>query len=269
MPHQYSFDRKLERANEHLLTLDNQIESWTLKKPYILTTDFDPERGKSGLYAIKVKLTVAPPIQIPVLIGECLFNLRCALDHLVFTLTEIRNRGPLSDEVARRTEFPIFHWGTEFCNKGMRKIRGIHPDAQTLIKSLQPYHAGNEFRCDWLWLLNEMQNIDKHRTLLLTYMAHRGAMTIPVPPNNFPRATPLGMPPDFRYIRNLAPFEREAIVAEYGFNAGEPHMKMNFEPLLQIAFSQPPAKGREIVSFLRGIRDYIAIDVLPTLRTFL
>jgi hypothetical protein len=112
-----------------------------------------------------------------------------------------------------------------------------------------------------------MQNIDKHRALLVTYTAHQGSMIWPAQPADFISGrTELA---HFKYIRNLSPFEAEAEIAEYGYAIGQPHVKMNLRPNLQIAFSRSPIEGAEVISFLSNIRDYLLSDVIPRLRTFL
>ena len=59
-------------------------------------------------------------------------------------------------------------------------IRGDRVKAQTLLDAAQPYQRPNgRFDLHPLWILNELGNIDKHRTPLLTLLAVR-ATTVSV-----------------------------------------------------------------------------------------
>ena len=49
------------------------------------------------------------------------------------------------------------------------KIGFIHPDAANLIKAIQPHLKGTKYKEDPLWILNELERIDKHRTLHIGY----------------------------------------------------------------------------------------------------
>lgn len=68
-------------------------------------------------------------------------------------------------------EFPIF--GNRAMNERecRNKIGCIHPEAQTIIKGLQPHNRGSEFASDPFWKLHKLNNMDKHRAPHVTQMA--------------------------------------------------------------------------------------------------
>ncbi|HEY7502605.1 MAG TPA: hypothetical protein VH700_00795, partial [Gemmatimonadales bacterium] len=91
-----------------------------------------------------------------------------ALDHLVYDLS-----GGIED-----CEFPIYDdmrhfFATARTNRwpkgsGLHKIRGITNDrAWSCIEAMQPYNHGERAHSRGLWVLHELANIDKHRTLHL------------------------------------------------------------------------------------------------------
>jgi hypothetical protein len=100
MGYVYSFFGKGKRADQHLQSLHDQIMAWLDDDGYSYSDEFDTERG---YHVVKLRRLKGFPIGIPMVLGDCLYNLRSVLDHLVFTLAEIYNQGPLSDEVARQT----------------------------------------------------------------------------------------------------------------------------------------------------------------------
>ena len=63
----------------------------------------------------------------------------------------------------------------------IKKVWDMPCEAIAVIKSLQPYQRGNAFRDHPLWHLNELSNIDKHRTP--GGRAHDGGCYMDPPPN--------------------------------------------------------------------------------------
>lgn len=236
----YSFDSKLERANQHLKTLEGQIDAWIESKPYVIAAKFNAERG---LYVVTMKWTATPP-EVRTLIGDCLFNLRGCLDHLVYELAVAENHGDLTDDIARTTAFPILDAPEKFQSRGKNQIARIPPDAQTFIESLQPYHAEERFDAVWLWQLEQLHNIDKHRRLLIAGASHRGSMFRQVPPVTMPQSASLKVH-FFRYIGDVQMFEDEAEIAEYGFAPGEPHVEVDFTPTVFVSFAERAAVERK------------------------
>jgi hypothetical protein len=162
-----SANAKLERAIQHFNQLHAEIETFRAGKPYTIRSQLDREKGEKVV-------TFHPTAELspswPIMIGEILYHARSALDHVVFDLS----RG-----VNVRCEFPIFNDKAIFYEtgkngqptrrSGLRRIAGIsHEGARALIESVQPFNTrqgGTEFSV--LWLLHELGNIDKHRTLHL------------------------------------------------------------------------------------------------------
>jgi len=124
-----------------------------------------------------------------VLVGECVHDIRCALDHLAWALAEQgiqRRRGRVvPKEPHRGTAFPVCANPEKFFERrkadptnpkafrpytydsGMNKIIQTRPEAQAYIERCQPYHGD---RNTLLLLLNDLENRDKHRKLNLTFM---------------------------------------------------------------------------------------------------
>src|SRR5262249_17836336 len=143
---------------------------WLATNPYGITDEFDPNRS---LNIVKITPTGFPDVILPILIGDCLFNMRSALDHLAFALVTKQYGTFPPENIARGIEFPIFHDETKYSGRERdRRIGLIHPDAQAIIDRLQPCHAGNDFRSHFLWQLNELCNMDKHRWLHVALTSH-------------------------------------------------------------------------------------------------
>ncbi len=208
---QYSHDLRLERAWEHLQCLKAECRGWLKPRPYRVYGELDPERRNK---LIKVEIFRAPPPELGLLIGDCLHNMRSALDNLVYDLA-IAHRGfPLSKSIAKGSQFPIFKDRDQFMGIGMNQIRGVHPDARVIIESLQPYHRGEKFEYHRLWMLRELSNADKHRLLHPTLLQ-------PAAMGFFPDEVDLS---DITW--KLGPVENGAEIARYPYS-GEVDAEMD------------------------------------------
>jgi hypothetical protein len=93
-------------------------------------------------------------MRVPILVGEICYNLRGALDYLIFELAE-RDAGVPQ----KNTQFPIVDTPEKFRSEGLPRLKGVNDTHVLMIERLQPYHDG----CDWAGSLREISNPDKHR----------------------------------------------------------------------------------------------------------
>jgi hypothetical protein len=103
-----------------------------------------------------------PPIRLSVLIGDCVFNMRSALDNVVCAL--IRRATP--EATCSGTQFPICD---DRAKHKPEMLRGVPEGARRMIVALQPYNRPeNSIAVDPLNILNLLSNRDKHRAVNLT-----------------------------------------------------------------------------------------------------
>ena len=97
--------------------------------------------------------------------GDCLHNLRAALDHLAWELVIEAGNTPRTARPA--TQFPILTKRREKNGEVLPAV--IHPGvskaAEALVERLQPYNAGGDPTQHPLAVLNQLENIDKHRRI--------------------------------------------------------------------------------------------------------
>lgn len=156
---------KLDRARHHCDTLHSRIVELLSPGKDIATAghEYNPERQE--LIAKLPKATPADP-SFPLLVGDCIHNTRSALDHLVYQLAILNNAPAIS---AEKTAFPIYLESENFRRNVSRKVAPfISSVALAEIEKLQPYAAGNAGAEDILWVLSQLDIIDKHRLLLVT-----------------------------------------------------------------------------------------------------
>jgi hypothetical protein len=272
---------KLYRANEHLQLLDKELAVFLQPDCYEIVNEFEDdgeilelpglaEPRRRGIMRRRVIFKKRPPLlRWGTIIGDAIQNLRSALDHIVYTISYRSNSsGFMNDET---TEFPICDnfdalrgphrrtWGP------FHQIRGIPKDAQAIIEGLQPYHRGKEsLQADPLWILREMSNIDKHRTIHPTgWTAHSIYLDI------------TQLAPGVRihrlWSRPIGAIENNAILAEVEYSAPlatYATMYMDKEFLFTIAFDQDtPLAGQQVQVALWNLAVYVE-GVLNALEPF-
>lgn len=75
--------------------------------------------------------------------------------------------------IPNKPEFPIYLLASDFHKNGVRKSKGIDAAALPLLEGLQPYqgtYAAHPKKHP-LWLLHEINNVDKHRLLTIGVVA--------------------------------------------------------------------------------------------------
>src|SRR5829696_1059450 len=262
MIHQVSYQTRLDWAGQHLQSLEAEVRRWQNGSPCRVWTEFDLQSGNNLLWAEVVR---QPPHSIGMIIGDCLHNLRSALDNLAYELALAYQKGPLSRSMAGDSGFPIFLTDdADSAKKLKRMIRGIHPDAKTLIKGLQPYNRWGEN--DTLWALRELSNTDKHK---LPHMTVVMPETLPYFTTDLSSLS-AGVSAFTSYWE---PLEGRAVIAEYPYPT-PPYTKMYMQrpATFTVAFGElapDVVQGWGVRAIVRQIRDYIIRDVAPPLIRYL
>ena len=259
---------KLYRANEHLQSLYPELAAFLQPDCYEIVNEFDVKGqitdqaagSVRGLFRRRIVFNREPPLlRWGTLIGDVIQNLRSALDHAIFAISYSRNPAEFRDD--RTTEFPICD-NVEAFNRPRRrggppryKIRGLPPDAQAIVEGLQPYRRGNEnLTSDPLWILREMSNIDKHRSIhVTTWSAYSIALDIT-------QIMP-GARIHSHRVRPPGVIESGATIVEIDLTTpgpGKPAMHMQKEFLFTIAFDEDtPLVGQQVQSALYDLGLYV------------
>ena len=168
---------RIDRAEEHIADLRNKQIGFILNDD-VLNGDLHPDVSSEFSDAVErinasIDLNVTwPPMvsvaRFSIIIGETIYNLRAALDYLVYALA-LKDSG----QTQERTQFPIEGRPDNFWRRAGRGPKGVKDPRFCLpgvncahiadIETLQPYsrRKGNE----WLRRLRDLSNPDKHRHL--------------------------------------------------------------------------------------------------------
>jgi len=246
---------KLDRGVSHRDSLDEAVKRWLKRERCSAALETDPQTGE---HVLRVYVAEQPPIELSLLVGDCVHNMRAALDHIVYQLASNFIES-LSDSQAKSVEFPIFSDADRFAQRGLTRLKYIAPAARSLIEEMQPYNGG-----DWehLSLLHDLDRIDKHRQLNLSVAASEG-FEFDCGKEGRPEMRVLNPPGG--PIEGYADLVRFRCVPKVG-SKGE--MKPNASATFQVALSDgPPAWS--VVDQLCEIDSLIRDKVIPPLVPFL
>jgi len=124
---------------------------------------------------VTLEIKEPPPIEISVIVGEVIYQLRSALDHIFFSLVRQNYPGGNVPDAIRTTcQFPLYSKPPgDPLNKPpipkvlFKNMDCIPDEAFAIIECLQPYNRRHQGH-DLLGMLRTFSNIDKHRHLNTT-----------------------------------------------------------------------------------------------------
>jgi hypothetical protein len=148
---------KIKRAKKHIADLDTVIKSFDNSKPHRIDTKDDPQTGQKVFYLAE---TAEIPIDVALIAGDALHNMRSALDHLTMQLHLAGKFRPTID--VDKIEFPFWKDSAKYKAGFDGVIKGSVKGVKDAIDALKPYPGGN----DDLWAIYHLDIIDKHRLLL-------------------------------------------------------------------------------------------------------
>lgn len=162
-------DEKLKRAKSHISNLNMEISRFCASNPYTVRIQEDTDEATGDIVGRLIsernrEVPAADPQWI-LIASETIYHLRSALDHLIYQLV-ILNGQEKKIINSRKHQFPIFDKKEDYDKISSRMIDGISLAASDLIKSEQPYaRSPHAPRSDFLWILQDLNNTDKHRVI--------------------------------------------------------------------------------------------------------
>ena len=133
-------------ASRHLK--DHPVEHW-----------FDERDDDVRLMAAA---TAEFPVELSILFGEWLYNLRSALDSMLYELA-VEDTGQDPPTGAGNRMYPIITEPERFAEATKRSLAGLTDWSRKFIEDTQPYHSAGGASGSALWWLNELARIDRHR----------------------------------------------------------------------------------------------------------
>jgi len=158
---------KIGRAEEHAKAVSEEILAWKNTEPYSITSHRDTQ-GHHHHLDIHFDSRLNRD-RWSVICGDCVHNLRSALDHLIYAVA-VHESGinPPPDE--RILQFPIADDAGRFAKQSWH-IQSLSQAVRAIIESVQPYNRPHHFLPPLLGILRDFDDTDKHR--LLNVAVHR------------------------------------------------------------------------------------------------
>jgi len=234
---------KARRADEHFQALEKEMSNWALKTHTVTKqTNFENVRE---IY--KINITPTPEV-IPMVYGDFICCLRSSLDQLAWRLAHLPPKRIFTRTQQRQINFPIF----EDRNSTYEDRRKLFPPAVAdVIDTFQPYLRGRAFKDDALWQLNELWNLDKHRTSA-------------IPPYNINLTLPDDAAQDF-VRHNRLTYDLEVVIPLH--LAWTRYVDLNPRLTVEILFGETNylevSLGR-----LREINEFVRNEVIPRFTDF-
>src|SRR6266545_1165396 len=244
--------QKLIRAEEHLTPIKTGLEACLEKCSMISQRHID-----AGNHQFRFTVGFPKPdLALSVIIGECLHNLRSALDHIVWQLVLANNQTPVKENM-----FPVCDTPAGFARHVQKnRLRGVSVQAQAVIEGLQPYQGGQlNAHLHPLWVLNQLTNIDKHRTLALTTI--RGDNQNIVVIDGDGQIIGSAVPP--KVLRDST-----EIIIDASSVSDVEKVIVEFKTKLTVAFNDAPVTDREVNSIMHGLCKFMKNSVVPAFEPF-
>lgn len=254
-----SLAHKVKRAEAQAISLEKEISRWARIQSNSIGRDLEDE-GRNHVYRVR-KPQPFNDVWL-VIIGEILYDLRSALDHLACALVPKPNP---------RTEFPIFRKkdGPDgFLTKAPAKLPRLQqgkPDAWDIIEQLQPYQGagrGGDPERDPLWVLHQLNIIDKHRYPLVSTTAPHQTTWQGL------RTPGVGLViPDF--APDSLDFVQDNCVATFRYADPHPEIDLQSEFALDVFFGEVASPDEPVAETLLWLARHVRTRVVAPLDRFL
>ena len=243
-----SVRRKVFRVKRHFEELQEELGEYFRTNPGTMVQEPDSPPD-NPTFSFQARDPV--PARFGLIIGDYLQNLRSSLDYLVWDLVLAAGNNP-----DRKIMFPICTTPDNF-ERELRKKRleGVDAKAITVIEGLQPYQAGDDPKTNFLWKLDELTNINKHRRVLLTML---GSAVLP----SFPTSEAEGQAWGYGFVPDAA--ENPIFIAVR--SSGEEQANARLGAFL--VFDEEPVKNSSVTACLNSLAEFVGDMVIPKFEPF-
>jgi hypothetical protein len=250
---------KIDRADEHLETTLAILRGIAYGECKIV-----PEINKKLNCGVQRISLPKPPDSLSTVVGDFLFNIRSALDQLLWQLVLVNDCTP-----GKSNMFIIAETAESFAKQVKSgRLNGTSAQVKTLIEGLQPYHRGNGNES--LITLARLHNTDKHQTPNLTTAVAHDTLVDWVGETNF-----------MRMFLGDEELRDGAIFGGIGMPLNNPEfpitpekflkMKVDGHAAIFVAFDQSASDELEpfrVDTVLQGIVESVKNRIIPTFEPF-
>jgi len=231
----------------HFNEVQSLLAAYMKPEPYVLRRDENRETGLS----FWITLMREPDPDIALAAGDCIHNLRSALDHIIYELSCHSQQQPIDG-----TAFPIFrdpaNWDSKYRNgkprisSGLYKLRAVPDAARKRIELLQPFQGYTPmyWQRDELLELHELDIADKHKNLNLA------ATRLPDISVGYGWDGP---PLKVTHVHEGRLSERDEILLLRFDPSVDVQARTQLTTFFEVVFTDPPIEDREVEPTLRNL----------------
>jgi hypothetical protein len=145
---------------DHAARLQSEVRLWLMEQPIGTRTELSADRRR---WLLKMVVNERPPIQRwNTIVGDCIHNLRSALDAAVWEFACYSGSEPTRPH---QIQFPIVDKPGEWAKTAARQLAGVPNEVVERIRVTQPFmHPEVDRPRHAALLLQYISNTDKHRT---------------------------------------------------------------------------------------------------------
>ncbi len=147
-----------DRANKHRTSLSEIWNGYIAQHPY----DFSLDGQGDGTYILRVWQEAPMPPEFAVIMGEWLYNLRSALDYMIWA-TAVYETGRLPPPKQEQLQYPIYDTKQAWRNN-IYRLQPLADHHRTMLHSMQPFNS--DLDANYLGWINRLSRIDRHRRLI-------------------------------------------------------------------------------------------------------
>lgn len=236
---------KIERANETINNLNSEINALINGDDYKIVSKLNDDATECIVSAFGPD----PPLRLSVLVGEIVHQFRSSLDHLIWALVIENKNNPTHFH-----QYPICDTPEKFeyaIEKG--NLEGISGSAKKIVESRQPYKKTKNIEKNFLYTLRELNNIDKHRLLIIFTTSMAKAQKLGIGSNtpkkgekrNNVEITHIIYPNGIK-----RPTENGTEILRFRFAKPEPYFKSEGKPIFRVVFKDLGAMSEQPVIYI-------------------
>lgn len=228
---------KLKRARALIGELDRLLHEWG-EKCFIHKLDYNEEQTH---YQLKLELKSEPPIdECCTVLGDLFHNLRSALD--LWMSEKADATGP--EAKGLRLQYPIAKTGKEFRNWRSNVRDLVDERLIDAIREYQPYREKLP-GIHYLQGISDLDNADKHRTMLSIDFSHDSAASTRYSP-----VTPTSERPQIKYEAYLVSAITGGVVVDIWSDVP---VDIEIPTVSMQAYFELDGKKHELVQNIRGL----------------
>lgn len=233
---------KLSRAHMNLAYLQTLTrEGWNGSEFYGIVRDVEEEPG----YTIwRAKIPPMRGVQVAIVAGEIVYQLRSIFEHIAWAA----NPNP----IPKITGFPVLTKDPKTDAHSQARFdqltKGIPTQPLNFIDEYQPYKIIPDEQTHFVWVLEELWNIDKHRRLNFGVFATQGQVNPFTHPGVITFSWKIANTNALEDGDEIMRLTVDELTREHGIDD---------QLSLQVRFGPGPAKGAPVVETLRDFADAV------------